>query len=76
MVTKIDRVVGSDAGLLSTKSDNLLITWSHKVIQQTKNVINSFSHDLRLSNLTEGWLMIRGQMSNSKVTYPCDHAVT
>ena len=32
MVTKIDRVVGSDAGQLSTKLHNLLITWSHKVI--------------------------------------------
>ena len=32
MATKIDRVVGSNAGLLSTKSHDLLITWSHKVI--------------------------------------------
>ena len=29
---KRDRVVVSNAGLLSTKSHNLLITWSHKVI--------------------------------------------
>ena len=41
-----------------------------------KNVINSFSHDLWLSNLTEGWLMIRSHMSNNKVTYPSDQAVT
>ena len=41
-----------------------------------KNVINSFSRDLWLSKLTEGWLMMRSHMSNNKVTYPCDHAVT
>ena len=41
-----------------------------------KNVINSFSHDLWLSNLTEGWLMIKSHMSNNKVTYPSDQAVT
>ena len=35
MATKLDRAVGSNAGLLFTKSPNLLITWSHKVIQQT-----------------------------------------
>ena len=38
-----------------------------------KNVINSFSHDLWLSNLTEGWLMIKSHVSNYKVTYPSDH---
>ena len=38
-----------------------------------KNVINSFSHDLWLSNLTDGWLMIKSDMSNNKVTYPSDH---
>ena len=32
MAKKLDRVVGPNAGLLSTKSHNLLITWSHKVI--------------------------------------------
>ena len=73
MATKLDRVVGSNADLLSTKSYNLLITWSHKV---TKNVINSFSRYLWLSNLTEGWLMIRSHMSNSNITYPSDHTVT
>ena len=41
-----------------------------------KNVINSFSRDLWLSNLTEGWLMTKSHMSNNKVTYPSDHAVT
>ena len=41
-----------------------------------KNVINSFSHDLWLSNLTEGWLMIKSHMSNNKVAYPSDQAVT
>ena len=41
-----------------------------------KNVINSFSRDLWLSNLTEGWPVIRSHMSNNKVTYPSDHAVT
>ena len=71
----IDRMVGSNTGLISTKSHNLLITWSHKVIQQMKNVINSFSHELRLLNLTEGWLMTKSHMSNNKVTYPSDHAV-
>ena len=40
-----------------------------------KNVINSFSRDQWLSNLTEGWLMIRSHMSNNKVTYPSDHTV-
>ena len=29
---KIERVVGSNASLLSTNSYNLLITWSHEVI--------------------------------------------
>ena len=75
MAKKLDRMVGSDADLLSTKSHNLLITWSHKVTQQMKNVIKSFSRDLWLSNLTEGWLMIRSHMSNNKVTYPSGHAV-
>ena len=32
MATKLDIVVGSNVGLLSTKSRNLLITWSSKVI--------------------------------------------
>ena len=74
MAKKLDKVVG--CGLLSIKSHNLLITWSHKVIKQMQNVINSFSRDLWLSNLTEGWLMIRSHMSNNKVTYPSDHVVT
>ena len=55
MATKPDRVVGSNAGLLSTKSHKSnKITWSHKIILQIKNTINSFSRDLWLSNLTEG----------------------
>ena len=41
-----------------------------------KNVTNSFSCNLWLSNLTEVWFMIRSHMSNNKVTYPSDHAVT
>ena len=73
MATKLDRVVGFNAGLLSTKSRNLLFKCSNKV---TKSVIKSFLHDSRLSNLTEGWLMIRSQISNSKATHPSDHAVT
>ena len=76
MTNKLDRVVGSHAGLLCTKSHNLLITWSHKAIYQMQNVINSFSRDLWLSDLTEWWLTIRSHMSNNKVTYPSDHAVT
>ena len=76
MTNKLDRVVGSHAGLLSTKSHNLLITWSHKAIYQMQNIINSFSRDLWLSDLTEWWLTIRSHMSNNKVTYPSDHAVT
>ena len=75
MATKVDQVVGSNAGLLSTKSHNLLITWSHKVIKEM-NVTNSFSRDLRLSNLIEGFLMIRSHISNHSVTYPFDQAVT
>ena len=41
-----------------------------------KNVINSFSRELWLSNLAEGWLMIKSHTSDNKVTYPSDHAVT
>ena len=40
MANKLERVMGFIVGLLSTKSHNLLITWSHKVIYQMKNVIN------------------------------------
>ena len=70
MAPKLDRVVGSNAGLLSIKSHNLLIMWSHKITWQMIkvinshkitwqmiNVINSLSHDLWLSNMTEGGLM-------------------
>ena len=42
MAKKLERVVGSNASLLSTNSYNLLITLSHEVIKQMKNVINSF----------------------------------
>ena len=76
MATKLGRMVGSNTGLLSIKSHNLLITWSHKVTWQIKNVLNSLSRDLSLSNLTEGWLMIRSHMSNHKATYSFDHVVT
>ena len=75
MSKKLDRVVDSNAGLLSTKSHNLLITWSYKVIYQMKNVINSFSHDLWLSILKDGWLMIKSHMSQqSHISLrPCDY---
>ena len=76
MVTKLDRVVGSNEDLLSIKSLSLLITCSHMVTWQMKNVLNSLSRDLSLSNLTEGWLMIRSHMSNHKATYSFDHVVT
>ena len=66
MATKLDRVVGFNAGLLSIKSHNLLITWSYKVTWQMKNVINLLSRDLPLSNLTEGWLMIK-QLNQSTI---------
>ena len=73
MATKL---VGSNAGILSIKSQNLLITWLYKVTWQMKNVINSLSRDLSLSNLAEGWLIIRSHMSNHKATYSFDHVVT
>ena len=76
MATKLDRVVGSNAGLSSIKSYDLLITWSYKVTWHMKNVINSLSCDLPLSNLAEGWPMIRGHMSNHKATYAFNHVVT
>ena len=66
MATELDRVVGYNAGLLSIKSHNLLITWSYKVTWQMKNVINLLSRDLSLSNLTEGWLMIK-QLNQSTI---------
>ena len=40
-----------------------------------KNVLNSFSRDMWLSNVTEGWLMFRSHMSKNKVTYTSDFAV-
>ena len=73
MATKLDRDVGFNAGQLSTKSHNLLTTWSHKV---TKKVINSFSRDPWQSNVTEKWLMIRSHISNTKATYLSNYAVT
>ena len=76
MATKLRRVVGSNAGLLSINSRNLLITWSHKISWKMKNVLNSLSRDLSLSNLTEGRLMIRSHMSNHKATYSYGHFVT
>ena len=71
MAKKPDRAVSSNV----PKSQNLFITCSHKVIQQMKNVINSFSRDLWLWNLTQWWLTIRSHRSNNKVTYHSDHAV-
>ena len=65
MAKKLDRVVGSNAGLLSTKSHNLLIKWSHSHITNEKRDKFNFT-----------WLMIRSHMSNKKVTYPSDHVVT
>ena len=76
MATKLDRVVGSNVGLLSIKSYNLLTTWPFKVTWQMKIVVNSLSRDLSLSNLAEGWLIIRSHMSNHKATYSFDHVVT
>ena len=73
--SKLHRVVGSNAGLLYIKSYNLLITWSYKVTWQIKNVINSLSRDLSLSNLAGGWLMIRSHISYHKATYSFDHVV-
>ena len=55
---KLDKVVSSNAGLLSTKSHNLLITWSHKSHITMKSVINSFSCNLWLSNLAEEWVIL------------------
>ena len=66
MATKLGRVVGSNAGFLSIKSHNLLMTWSHKVTWQMKNILNSLLRDLSLLNLTEGWLMIRSQSPTTK----------
>ena len=66
MAAKLDRVVGFNAGLLSIKSHNLLITWSYKITWQMQNVINLLSRDLSLSNLTEGWLMIK-QLNQSTI---------
>ena len=76
MATKHDRVMGSNVSLLSIKSLNLLTMWSHKITWQMKNVLNSLSSDLWLSNLTEGWLMIRSHISNHKATYSFNHVVT
>ena len=53
-----------------------MITWSHKVTWQMKNVFNSLSRDLWLLDLTERWLMIRNHMSNHKATNSFDHVVT
>ena len=66
MVNKFDRVLGVNASLSSIKLHNLLITWSYKVTWQMKIVINLLSRDLSLSNLTEGWLMIK-QLNQSKI---------
>ena len=46
--------------------------WSH----DKWKMFNSLSRDLLLSNLTEGWLMIRSNMSNHKATYSFHHVVT
>ena len=51
MATKLDRVVTSDEGLLSTKSHSLLITSSHEIIWRIKNVLSSLSWDLWPSSL-------------------------
>ena len=68
MATKLGRVVGSNAGLLSLRSHNLLITWPYMATWQMKNVVNLLSRDLSLSNLTEGWLMIKQLNQSATVT--------
>ena len=52
--TKRDRDVAFDEKMLSTKSHNPLITWTHQVTWKIKNVISPFLRDLRLLNKT-GW---------------------
>ena len=59
MTTKLDRVVGSNANLLSTKSHDQSITWPHKAIKQMKNAIKSFSRNLWLLKMTETWIILR-----------------
>ena len=68
MATKLGRVVGSNAGLLSLRSHNLLITWPYMAKWQMKNVVNLLSRDLSLSNLTEGWLIIKQLNQSATVT--------
>ena len=68
MATKLGRVVGSNAGLLSLRSHNLLITWPYMATWQMENVVNLLSRDLSLSNLTEGWLMIKQLNQSATVT--------
>ena len=75
LATKLDRVVSFNVCLLSIESNNLFITWSHEVTWQMKNVINSLSRGLSLTNFTEGWLMIRSRLFNHKATYSFDHVV-
>ena len=48
----------------------------HEVTWQTKNVLNSLSRDLLLSNMTEGWLIIKSHMSNHSARYSFDHVFT
>ena len=68
IATKLARVMGSNRGLLSMKSHNLLIMWLYKVTRQMKNVINLLSRDLSLLHLTEGWLMIKQVNQSTIVT--------
>ena len=70
MATKIDRVVGSNAGL-----------FIHQVTQPVDHVVTegymtNEKWNLSLSNLTERWLMIRSHMSNHKATCSFDHVFT
>ena len=52
--TKRDRDVALDENMLSSKSHNLLIMWTHQVTWKIKNVISPFLQDLQPLNKT-GW---------------------
>ena len=46
MVAKVNRQVASDGKMLSSKSHNPLITWTHQVTWQIENVIPPFPGEL------------------------------
>ena len=66
---------GFECGLIIHQVRQPVDKW-HKILWQMKNLLNSLSRELPLSNLTEGWLMIRSHMSNHKATYSFDHVFT